>query len=123
MTPDIYRIVTGDATVASLISTRFYPFGEAPQGVAKPYAVWQLIFGEPLNCISGRPDMDQYSVQVDVYAAQAGEARQAAEAIRDAIELESHITGWRGESRDPETNNYRVSFDCDWFVARDTASI
>lgn len=98
--------------------TRLYPFGEAPQNVGKPYAVWQTISGSPENYISTLPDMDSYSIQVDVYAANATAARNAAKAIRDAVEPYAHVTFWGGESRDPDTNNYRVNFTVDWWVPR-----
>ena len=62
--------------------------------------------------------MDSYSIQVDVYAATATLARNAAGAIRDAVEPVAHVTSWGGESRDPDTNNYRVNFTIDWWVPR-----
>lgn len=98
--------------------TRLFPFGEAPEGVEKPYAVWQVVSGAPENYLSGRPDMDGMTLQVDVYGQTGSSARQAAYAIRDAVELVSYLTRWSGESRDTETKNYRVSFDIDWLVPR-----
>lgn len=125
MYPPIYATCLADSGVTNIFGTsplRIYPFGFAGAGVIKPYAVWQVVGGSPLNCMSGTPDMDQYTLQIDVYALEAGQAREGAEAIRDAIEAECHIVSWRGESRDFETQNYRFSFDADWFVDRDTAS-
>ncbi|WP_441295664.1 tail completion protein gp17, partial [Pseudomonas aeruginosa] len=46
------------------------------------------------------------------------EARDAAKAIRDAIELSAYVVRWGGESVDPDTKTYRVSFDIDWIVQR-----
>ena len=121
MYPPIFATCLADAGVTALIGSapcRLYPYGEAPQGVAKPYATWQLVFGAPENYTSGLPDIDSHTVQVDVYAATATAARGAAEAIRDAIEPECHIVAWRIEGRDADTNNYRYSFDSDWWVDR-----
>ena len=121
MYPPIFSTVAADAAVQAELGTnpvRFYPFGEAPAGVSKPYAVWQVVTGFPENYLGQLPDIDSYSIQVDVYSETASGARQAALALRDAIEPVAHITAWRGESRDPDTKNYRFSFDVDWWLAR-----
>jgi hypothetical protein len=98
--------------------TRLYPFGEAPEGVAKPYAVWQLVTGSPDNYLAGRPDLDGYTLQVDVYASTAATARAVTAAISTAIELKAYVVRWGGESKDTETKLYRSSFDIDWLVPR-----
>lgn len=122
MYPPIFAICSADAGVQAVLGSgadcRLYPFGEAAQGVTKPYAVWQTISGSPENCISNVPVVDSWSLQVDVYSLTVTEARDVAEALRDAIEPEAHIVGWGGESRDPDTNNYRYSFDVDWWLER-----
>ncbi|MGE7096382.1 DUF3168 domain-containing protein [Pseudomonas fulva] len=122
MTPPIFQACAASAAVTALLGSgadlRLYSFGEAPQGVAKPYAVWQLIGGSPDNYLAGRPDVDSARLQVDVYGTTATSARQVRDAIRDAIELRSNITRWGGEGRDPTTKNYRTSFDVDWMVRR-----
>ena len=110
-----------DAGVVVLLGSapqRLYPFGDAPQDVPKPYAVWQTIGGDPENYLAGRPDIDGYKLQVDVYATTGKDARAVAKAIRDAIELKAYIIRWGGESRDPSTKNYRYSFDVSWLVPR-----
>lgn len=121
MYPPIFEVCKASAAVVALLGSkpvRLYPFGGAPQDVVKPYAVWQQVGGAPENYLAGRPDVDAYTLQVDVYADSAAIARAVAAAIRDAIELRASIVAWRGESRDPETKNYRSSFDVDWFVHR-----
>lgn len=98
---------------------RLYLFGEATTLTPeKPYAVWQIVGGDPFNYINQVPDIDGYAVQVDVYADTVSDARNAAEALRDAIEPVAHITSWRGEMRDPTTKDYRYSFDVDWLTPR-----
>lgn len=118
MYPPIYQVCTAASSVAALIGTRLYPFGEAPQGVALPYAVWQTVGGSPENFLGEVPDADTFSIQVDIYAATADSARVVATAIRNAIQTRANITSWNGESRDPETRNYRVGFSVDWIVRR-----
>lgn len=120
MYPPIYTTITADAGSIALLGNppRFYPFGEAPQNVTKPYAVWQTVGGAPYNCIDTVPNTDDYAIQVDVYAPTASAAWSVAEAMRDALESNAHITRWGGDVRDPTTNNYRVSFDLDWILNR-----
>ena len=122
MTPPIFQLCSQAAAVTALLGNgaalRLYSFGEAPQDVAKPYAVWQLVNGDPENYLAGRPDADNLTVQVDVYGTTGTSVRQVRDAIRDAIELSAYITRWGGEARDPSTKNYRISFDVDWIVLR-----
>jgi len=120
MFPPIYEVCAADSGVQAALGTpvRLYPFGEAPQGVALPYAVWQTLGGSPENFLKQRPDIDQFTLQVDVYATSATAARDVARALRNTIEPVAYITRWNGEDRDQETKNYRVSFDVDWWVQR-----
>lgn len=122
MTPPIYQLCSQAAAVTALLGTgadlRLYSFGEAPEGVTKPYAVWQLVNGEPENYLAGRPDADGVTLQIDVYGTTGTSVRQVRDAMRDAIELQAYITRWGGEGRDPTTKNYRTSFDVDWIVQR-----
>jgi hypothetical protein len=121
MYPPIFEVCKASPAVVALLGSnplRFYPFGEAPQNVAKPYVVWQQVGGAPEKYLAGRPDIDGFSLQVDAYGTSAAEVRAVVRAIRDAIELRSNIVAWGVESRDPETHNYRSSFDVDWFVHR-----
>ncbi|MDI2594110.1 DUF3168 domain-containing protein [Pseudomonas sp. 681] len=116
----INAVCAADPGVVALLGSpiRLYPFGDAPDKVAKPYAVWQTIGGDPENYLAGRPDIDGFTLQVDVYADTGSSARAVAEAVRDAIELKAYIIRWGGDSRDPATKNYRYSFDVSWFVPR-----
>lgn len=97
---------------------RFYSFGLADQNTPKPYAVWQQVFGAPENYVSNVPDIDSVGIQVDVYADSAAVARQVGQALSNAIEPHAHITSWHGESRDPDTMDYRYGFDCQWWLSR-----
>ena len=122
MTPPIELVCAADPGVMALlgcgVDLRMYPFGEAPEAVAKPYVVWQLVNGSPENYLAGRPDADGFTLQVDVYGTTSKSVRQVRDAIRDAIELRAYVTRWGGESRDSATKNFRTSFDVDWIVRR-----
>ncbi|HFQ5326181.1 TPA: DUF3168 domain-containing protein [Vibrio vulnificus] len=120
-TAPIFSICKQDPVVTSLLGEsplRLYLFGLAPQNPVKPYAVWQVIGGQPENYIDGRPDIDGFSLQIDVYGNSVSEVREVSGAIRHAIELDCVLTSYRGESRDEETMNYRSGFDVDWLVDR-----
>lgn len=105
----------------SLLGTdivRVFAFGLAPEDTTKPYVTWQVITGRPENYLANRPDIDGYTLQVDVWADDGQIARDVAAAVRDAIEPHAYIVRWGGESRDPDTRAYRLSFDVSWFVHR-----
>lgn len=121
MVAPIFAVCKADPAVTALLGStpmRLYLFGEAEQGALRPYATWQGIGGSPENYINNLPDIDSYSLQIDVWADTASSARAVALAMRDAIEPNAHITSWRGESRDTETKMYRSSFDLTWWVNR-----
>lgn len=120
-TPPIFTACQASAGVRAIFGSspmRVYMFGMAPQDVKKPYAVWQVIGGSPENYLAGRPDTERHALQIDVYADSASVARSALSAIEHAIELDCYITRYGGESRDPQTLNYRSSMDVDWHTYR-----
>lgn len=123
MYPPIFAVAAATPAVTALIGTnpvRIYLFGEATQATAKPYAVWQMVFGNPENYLAGVPDTDSYGIQIDVYGNTAAQSRNVARALRDAFEAgdQAYVTGWNGEFKESETNLYRYSFTVEWFVYR-----
>jgi len=118
--PPIFDLCSQDADLRSLLGQRLrlFPFGEAPQGVTYPYAVWQTVYGSPENYLADRADMDAIGTQIDVYSDTAVQARDVSEAIRGAIEGAAYVTAFNGESVDPVTRKYRDSFTVDWLVSR-----
>lgn len=115
----IYMVCAGSPGVTELLGAepRIYPFGQAPQGVAKPYVVWQVINGSPFNFISGQPSMDRYGIQIDVYADDDVSVEQVTAAVRKAIGPHCYVTGFNIEGQDPVTQSYRKSFDVAWLVS------
>jgi hypothetical protein len=121
MNPPIFATIAASTAVKNLIGSspvRFYLFGQAPQKPELPYVVWQQIGGSPENYLGGTPDIDSYNTQIDVYANTPAEARNVAEELRDAIETVAYVIAWTGDSRDPETQHFRYSFDVDWLTPR-----
>lgn len=116
-----YITCKADPAVLALLGSpepRIYPFGTSPQDGTKPYAVYQWIGGNPYNMLNCRPDADQISLQVDVYATTQAKSTEIAKAIRYAVELQSYITFYAGDMRDEPTKLYRTSFQLDWLVDR-----
>ena len=123
MFPAVYPAVAGSSACVALLketggAVRFYQFGMADQNVKKPYAVWQRVFGAPENYLAQRPNIDLFTLQIDVYATSADQVRTVALALRDALEVVGHITSWLGESVDQDTKNYRFSFQLDVWTPR-----
>lgn len=121
MQPPIFAVCAADSGVQAVLGlspAHLYPFAEAPHNAETPYAVWQIVTGSPDNYITGPPDIDRYTVQVDVYAKTGSEAASVAEALRDAIEPHAHIVRWGGHDTDPDTRHRHISFDVSWFVPR-----
>lgn len=116
----LYNILAVDPAVLALLGTppRISEWGMAPEGVAKPYVVWQGISGSPENNLSARPEYDNRNVQVDVYGSTATSVDAVVAVLTKAIEAVTHITGWYGAGRDIPTNLYRFTFAVDWFVKR-----
>jgi hypothetical protein len=120
MYPPVFATVSADAGVQAALGTnpvRVFPFGQAPDEVTMPYAVWQTVSGAPENYLAETPDVDTWLVQMDVYAATGGAARTAAEALRDAIEPVAHIVAWRGERKEDD-GIFRYSFDINFITER-----
>lgn len=125
MYPPIFELCAADSDVQTNLGVnpcRLYPFGEAPEKVILPYAVWQRIGGVPENTLADVPDMDSFTIQVDVYGRAGDSVRDAAKALQNVIEQHAYIISWGPEGIDPDTRNYRYNFTVDWFVDRDTQS-
>lgn len=121
MQPPIFQTCAALPAVTALLGTsptQLYPFGEAPQNAKPPYAVWQIISGAPDNYLGGTPDLDRFTVQVDVYAKHGSDVDDIAVALRDAIEPHAHIVRWGGQDTDPDTRYRHIGFDVEWFVYR-----
>lgn len=123
--PPIFELCAADSGVQALLNDsssglRIYPFGQVPQDnppEPRPYAVWRRIYGTPENTLSCPPDMDYVGIEV-VCVGDPDTCREAHDAIILAIQSECHVVGLDDEGRDPDTDDYWVSFTADWFVPR-----
>lgn len=121
--PPIFTLAAASPTVVGLLKTgagplRFWLFGEAPQGTPRPYAVWQTVGGSPENYINQRPDADDWSTQVDVYADTPSACRQIAFALQEAFEGSAYVTSYNIEGKETETKLFRFGYTVDWITHR-----
>lgn len=122
MFPPIYRVLKDNAAVASIVQTRIYRHGRAPQDVAKPYVTWFVAAVGPANNLSSPPGHDLCTVQIDCWHQQDSGVQELAEAVRDAMEQVSHMTGVFSNERDVETKLYRVALQFDYWLPREATS-
>lgn len=124
MYPPLYATIKGNAGVKAVLgnSPRVYPHGRSPAPsdplYAVPYAVFQMINGTPENYLTCLPDVDDFTMQIDVYGLTVDSATDGARALRDAIEPVAYVARWGGQFKDPDTNLFRYSFDVDWLTPR-----
>ena len=129
MTPPAYQIASANAAVTALLGTppRLYLAGHAKQNTIRPYATWQIIYGNPDNSLSCVPSEDNYGVKFDSYAGRVGGtpsdgaslAREVAAALRDAYEATyNQVVAWNGEFWEQATGLYRVSFTVEFWTER-----
>lgn len=103
---------------------RVYPAGDAPAvnepSYALPYLTWQTVSGLPNWNMDTAPTDDEWIVQVSVYAGVFSDSKNAAIAVRDAVEKYpgGYIHAWRGERRDEATRLYGYTFDVAFAVER-----
>ena len=119
--PPVFELASYSVAVRAHLGSdpiRLYAFGRAPQAKAYPYAVWQVVGGQPENFLGTLPDADRYVVQIDIYASSITEARTIAEALRDALQESAYVVAWRGESVDQETQKFRFGFDVEFITRR-----
>lgn len=120
MNPPIFKVCRESPGVIAALGgpiPRLYPFGEAPQGVARPYATYQMVSGNPFNTLT-TPNSDQISLQVDVFGQTQADATAAFTALRDAVQQHAYVSGYNINGRESDTGLWRLSFDVDWIVDR-----
>lgn len=115
--PPLFAVCAADAGVTALLGSgpvRLFPFGDAPENVAKPYAVYQVLTGVPENYLGEPPDMDEWNIQIDVYALSVSSAQAVQKALRRALEAHCHVTRLGGTGTEPNTQLKTTSLDISW---------
>lgn len=117
MIPDVYATLSAASTVTAIVGARIYRT-TAPQGETQPYVVWQLVTSVPENNLSNLPDMDDQRVQIDCYSLSQSQCRELGKAVRNAIEVVTHIVSGPWEDHESDTKLFRWSMDAEYWESR-----
>lgn len=84
----LYTILSAEATVTAICSTRIYPYTipQKPDGSGYPGVTITVISNEPSDTKTEASTLDAWRVQIDSYARSALQAQQLDSAIRLAID-------------------------------------
>ena len=121
MNPPVFDTLYVPAVIA-FVGDRIYQYGEAPQDVQRPYVVWQIVGGGPVNTLDCPPDMDNARVQISSFSDETvgtGVARRLMLAIRDAVEDVTNVVMGPFDSFEADTRMFRWTMDADFWDARD----
>lgn len=116
--PPLFKVCAANAGVTTLLGvnpTRLFPFGDAPENVAKPYATYQVLNGLPENYLDDRPDVDDWSIQIDIYADSVADVNAVLGAFRRALEPHCYIERLGGTSTEAATKLKTTNFDISWY--------
>lgn len=129
MFPRIFQTIAADSVVTAIIGTnpvRCYRHGSAPQNVVAPYVTWFIVAGTAENNLSTTPATDRWTIQADCWSDNTGTGSAGietlAEAVRDALEPIGHMTGVVVNTRDPETQRFRIGLQFDVWLNRPEGS-
>jgi|DEB0MinimDraft_6_1074348.scaffolds.fasta_scaffold34653_3 hypothetical protein len=81
----IYNLITNDADLVALISTRCFP-ANAPQKGSKPYVVYDIYNTEPTDTKDGASKLDVVYFQISCYGKEVDTAIDINNKIRSAID-------------------------------------
>lgn len=121
MNPDLFPILNQSAAVRLLLGSnplRVYPFGRAPEGVRRPYAVYSVYNANPENYLDKVPDIDNKGTQITIYDTVAQKVEGCFAAIRDALEPHAHMTNFSSVQQDADTNDYSCIMEFDFWDKR-----
>jgi hypothetical protein len=113
MMPNIYAILRTNPAIITLIGTRIYRHGSAPQPVETPYITWFISSGVPELQISGEPCTDRDTVQIDVWSKTDAEVVAVAKEVRKALDAGGHSNTVAVNLRETDTRLYRIGFQSD----------
>ncbi len=129
----LYSVITGDAGVSAIISTRMFP-NVAPQGTTMPYVVYRMITeSDRSRGIShDRGGLVARLFQLDVFGATYSAVKDLADKIRLAIDttrktaagqtwqhasVDSQLDDWEFNLTGSETGVHRTTMDVTvWFM-------
>lgn len=121
MISPVFEALNASSVVKSLLGNkplRVFPWGEAPQNVAKPYVTYGVVNGTPQNNLDCPPRIDQLGTDIDIWALTGRSCEDCYKAIRDVLEPLGHMTRFHSLIRDPETKLYNIKLEFDFWTGR-----
>ncbi len=91
------------------------PSAETPQS---DYVVLSVVGGMPDNYLTDAPGIDNSRVQFDCYSRTQAGADAIYQALIVVLQTLGQVVSFNGTMRDPDTLNYRVSFDVSFWTNR-----
>jgi hypothetical protein len=115
--PPVQQTLTAAAAVTAIVGQRIFQT-VAPQDTSQPYVVWTLVTGVPGNNLSDPPEYDDQRIQIDCWSLSQSQCRQLAQAVRNAIEAQTHIVYGPWSDYEPDTKLHRWSMDAEYWQTR-----
>lgn len=118
MFPNVYALLHGAAAVAAIVGENIGRHGSMPQDTPAPYITWFTVGDQPYDHLSGAPDTDFSSIQIDCWSMDDGQVATLARAVRDALDAAGHANRVIVDLREPDTKLYRVGIAADFITQR-----
>lgn len=115
---NVYKVLSGNATVVSTVGTRIYRHGSAPQNVLKPYITWSMVIGMPQDVLNSAPCHDKDTIQIDCWSETDAEVETLAYAVRSALDNNLISNRIIIDNRETDTKLYRMAVEADFIASR-----
>lgn len=116
--PNVYQLLRANLTVLSVVGTRIYRHGSAPQDVVAPYITWSLGMGLPYDNMSTAPPADKDTVQIDCWSESDTQIETLGYAVRAALDASLISNRIVVNSRESDTKLYRITLEADFVSSR-----
>lgn len=85
MEQEIYTVLTGNATIETLVNTRIYPV-VMPQGVSFPAITYHETANSPVNTLGGKTGLENPNIAISCWATAYDAANAVAKAVNSAMD-------------------------------------
>lgn len=117
MVPPVQQTLLAASAVTAIVGQRVYQ-QVAQQDTTQPYVIWAVVTSAPGNNLSQTPEYDDQRIQIDCWSPSQSQARLLGQAVRDAIETQTHIVYGPWSDYETETKLYRWSMDAEYWLDR-----
>lgn len=103
-------VLIADSAVAAIAGSRISPVYRS-QDVPVPAVTLSNVGKSPINALNTYAGIDSNRVQADCWADTYTQARQLAEAVRNAMQTAGHLLEFEADDRDDPSGQFRVIQD------------